>query len=86
MFLIHSMQLHGVMLARSGSNPAGTQRLAFCKVSFGYRAIESEVAPGVGYLIVIELNDDGAAFAGFRVHEIANVFHGYHSLTLVQLC
>ena len=48
-------------------------------VKFGHRAIESEIAPGVGDLIAVKLNDDGAALAGFRVYEVADVFHGYPS-------
>ena len=75
-----SMQLHARDARQIGIKPSGHAAARLLKgVSFGYRAIESEVAPGVGNLVIVEFNDDGAAFVGFRVHEIGNVFHGYHS-------
>ena len=81
--LIHSVQLHARDARQIGIKPGGhaASRLLH-GVKFGHRAIDSEIAPRVGYLIVVELNDDGAALAGFRVHEVANEFHGCHSFTL----
>jgi hypothetical protein len=42
-----------------------------------------------GGLETVELNDDSAPLASFRMHEVADVFHGYPSLkldTIVLMC
>ena len=80
MFLIHSMQLHARDAREIGIEPGGHAAVRLLHgVKFGHWAIDSEIAPGVGYLIAVKLNNDGAALAGFRMHKFTDVFHGYSS-------
>lgn len=79
-FLIHSMLLHSRDTREIGIEPGGHAAARLLQgISFGYRAIDSEVAPGVGNLVIVEFNDNGAALAGFRMYEVAGEFHGYPS-------
>ena len=88
------MQLHARDAREIGIEPGGHAAARLLHgVKFGHWAIDSEVAPGVGYLIVVEFNDDGAALAGFRVHEVADEFHGYRlssnlevRIMLISIC
>ena len=76
MFLNPSMQLHPRDAREIGIEPGGHAAARLLHgVKFGHWAIDSEIAPGVGYLIVVKLNNDGATLASFRMHEVADVFH-----------